>query len=132
MLKPLSQKIKNYSWLILVSACNNFPYNGDINNANIFHWEHDYVVMAKFITDHKGCLGVKGVKIGSQAQNIFNNMKPKTIPQWDSLWATFESRDYREAGQRIAFSIPNDGSTDSNNSYRKCMENLGYHLTYRR
>ena len=117
---------------VLLSACNSFPYNGDINNATVYHWENDYVTMGQFITDHKLCLGVKGPNIGSQAGNIFNNMKPKTIPKWDNLWATFESRDFREAGQRISFSLPSEGGSNSFNSYRKCMETAGYNLTYRR
>ena len=125
-------KISSYLSILFLYSCNSFPYNGDINDAHIFHWEHDYVTMNKFIQDHKACLGVKGVKIGAQAQNLFNNMKPRTIPQWDTLWATFESRDYKEAGQRIAFSIPNEGSMDSKDNYRKCMENIGYSLTYKR
>ena len=87
--------INKYITISIISilyGCNSFPYNGNIKDAYIFHWEHDYVVMSKFIEDHKNCLGVKEPNIGSQAGNIFNNMKPKTIPKWDSLWATFESR----------------------------------------
>ena len=118
--------------ILSISSCNSFPYNGDINNATVYHWENDYVTMKQFIADHKLCLGIKGNYIGSQAQNIFNNMKPRTIPQWDNLWATFESRDFREAGQRISFSLPSEGSSNSFNSYKKCMETVGYNLTYRR
>ena len=117
---------------IFLSSCNSFPYNGDINNATVYHWENDYVTMKQFITDHKLCLGVKGNYVGSQEQNIFNNMKPRTIPRWDNLWATFESRDFREAGQRISFSLPSEGGSNSFNSYKKCMETAGYNLTYRR
>ena len=126
--------INKYITISIISilyGCNSFPYNGNIKDAYIFHWEHDYVVMGKFIEDHKNCLGIKEPNIGSQAGNIFNNMKPKTIPKWDSLWATFESRSYKEAGQRIAFSVPNEGA-EGRNSYQQCMENLGYHLTYKR
>ena len=118
--------------LVGLVACMTFPTNGDINNATVFHWENDYVVMAKFIEDHKGCLGVKGVQVKSQMSNLFNNMKPATVPKWDGLWATFESRDYREVGQRIAFSLPNSGANDNMNNYKKCMLDLGYRLTYKR
>lgn len=115
-----------------MAGCNAFPSNGDINNATVFHWENDYVTMAKFIEDHKGCLGVKGMQIKTQMSNLFNNMKPTTIPKWDGLWVTFESRDYREVGQRIAFSVPSSGANDGINNYKKCMLDSGYRLTYKR
>ena len=56
--------------LVGLVACMTFPTNGDINNATVFHWENDYVVMAKFIEDHKGCLGVRGVQVKSQMYNL--------------------------------------------------------------
>ena len=115
-----------------LSGCASFPVPGNLDDAQVFHWENEYVVMAKFIEDHKACLGVKGPQTKSQMSNLFNNMKPKTVPKWDSLWATFESHDYREIGQRIAFSIPSDGGNGNTNNYKHCMENLGYKLTYKR
>lgn len=115
-----------------VVGCTTFYANGDINNATVFHWENDYVVIAKFIEDHKGCLGVKGMPVKTQMSNLFNNMKPATVPKWDGLWATFESRNYREVGQRIAFSVPSSGANDNINNYKKCMLDLGYRLTYKR
>lgn len=127
--------LKYYKTLLFalgVCGCMAFPTHGDINEAHVFHWENDYVVMAKFIEDHKSCLGVRGVQTKTQMSNIFNNMKPSTVPQWDGLWATFESRNYREVGQRIAFSVPSDGANDNVNNYQKCMLDLGYRLTYKR
>ena len=126
-------KYLKYSVLSLaLSACLSFPVPGNIDDAQVFHWENENVVMAKFIQDHKACLGVRGNQPKSQASNIFNNMKPRTVPTWDSLWATFESNDYREAGQRIAFSIPSDGGNSNTTTYQRCMKELGYRLTYKR
>lgn len=118
--------------LLSLMGCLSIPAPGNIDDAQVFHWENDYVVMAKFIEDHKACLGVRGNRARSQSSNIFNNMKPRTIPKWDSLWATFESRSHREVGQRIAFSIPSDGGNSNASNYKKCMLDLGYRLTYKR
>ena len=129
----MTNKYIKYTLLsTILSGCLSFPVPGSLEDAQVFHWENDYVVMAKFIEDHKACLGVKGMQAKSQMSNIFNNMKPKTVPKWDSLWATFESHDYKEAGQRIAFSIPSDGGNANPGNYKRCMEELGYRLTYKR
>ena len=129
----MNNKYIKYTLIALgFSGCLSFPVPGNLDDAQVFHWENEYVVMAKFIEDHKACLGVKGPQTKSQMSNLFNNMKPKTVPKWDSLWATFESHDYREVGQRIAFSIPSDGGNSNTNNYKHCMENLGYRLTYKR
>ncbi len=119
-------------YTLFLNGCLAFPTPGNLDDAHVFHWENNYVTMEKFIDDHKSCLGVRGIQTKTQASNIFNNMKPKTVPKWDSLWATFESRSYKEAGQRIAFSIPSEGGNGNANNYRRCMLDLGYYLTYKR
>jgi hypothetical protein len=118
--------------LILLAACMGQPDNGSLDDATVYHWENDNVTMAKFIHDHKNCLGV-GNSTGQRSRiaNILSPMEPATIPKWDGLWATFESREHREVGQRIAFSVPS-GESGQLHNYRGCMENLGYRLTYRR
>lgn len=118
--------------LMGLSACGSVPVPGNIDDATVFHWENNYVVMEKFIQDHKGCLGVGHTKPRSRMQNLMNPMDPYTIPKWDGMWATFESRSHKETGQRIAFSLPSNSSVSLTNSYRKCMTNLGYYLTYKR
>ena len=101
-------------------------------DATVYHWEHDHVTMSRFVQDHKRCLGLDGRR-GERSRwaQWLNPMEPATVPQWDGLWATFESRGYREAGQRIAFSVPS-GQTAHIHRYRECMEGRGYRLTYRR
>ncbi|MDR3126453.1 MAG: hypothetical protein LBT92_02370 [Rickettsiales bacterium] len=118
--------------LAAACACSFYPDNGDLENAFIFHWTHDNVTMEKFVVDHKGCLGVKGRVARNQLDNMLTPMEPMTVPKWDDMWATFESRGYREAGQRIAFSIPSGTSAPMLGSYQTCMQDIGYKLTYRR
>jgi hypothetical protein len=113
-------------------SCSFYPDNGDIENAFVFHWAHEHATMSKFVTDHKGCLGVKGRVTRGQLDNMLTPMEPMTVPKWDDMWATFESRGYREAGQRIAFSIPSNTGAPMLSSYQTCMEDIGYKLTYRR
>lgn len=117
--------------LCILSACS-IPTRGEIENATVYHWENNNVVTAKFIQDHKACLGVKYTKPKSRIQNLLDPMTPYTIPKWDGMWATFESRGHREVGQRIAFSIPSNSSSGLESQYKKCMMNLGYRLTYKR
>ena len=121
----------SYLMIMVLGACS-IPTRGEIENATVYHWENNNVVMAKFIQDHKACLGVKYTQPKSRIQSLMDPMTPYTIPRWDGLWATFESRGYREVGQRIAFSIPSNTSIGLESSYKKCMLNLGYKLTYKR
>jgi len=105
--------------------------NGSLDDATVYHWEHDHATMSKFVQDHKNCLGSTGSGQRSRFANMLSPMEPATVPQWDSLWATFESRGHREVGQRIAFSIPS-GESGQLHSYRGCMEAFGYRITYKR
>lgn len=117
--------------MLILAACS-IPTRGEIDNATVYHWENNNVTMEKFIQDHKACLGVKYTKPKSRIQNLIDPMTPYTIPRWDGMWATFESRSHREVGQRIAFSIPSNSSTGLESAYKKCMINFGYRLTYKR
>jgi hypothetical protein len=116
----------------LLSGCMSPPVPGDIDEAEVFHWQNDTVTMEKFIKDHKACLGVKHSSPRSRMQNLFNPMDPYTMPKWDGMWATFESRGYRETGQRVAFSIPSSGGGTMTGQYRRCMLDMGYSLAYKR
>ena len=120
--------------MLLLAACDaqSLHDRGSLDDATVYHWENDKVTMNKFVTDHKRCLGTDGsTGQRSRIAEIISPMEPSTVPQWDSIWATFESREYREAGQRIAFSVPS-GEGGQLHRYRECMENLGYRITYRR
>jgi len=117
---------------LFLANCATFPDNGKVDESFVFHWVNEKVTMPKFIEDHKRCLGVEGKSKRSQFMDILTPMEPMTVPRWDSMWATFESRGFREAGQRISFSIPSGTAMPQINAYQECMEKLEYRLTYRR
>ncbi|MBN2675666.1 MAG: hypothetical protein JXR30_00240 [Alphaproteobacteria bacterium] len=102
---------------------------GSLDDADVFHWENETVTMSQFVRDHKHCLGApERATRPNRIQKFLLPNKPYTIAKWDSLWATFESRQYGETGQRISLSIPSQGGYDSPNSYRRCMIRKGYLL----
>ncbi|MDR1009294.1 MAG: hypothetical protein LBL52_03515 [Rickettsiales bacterium] len=118
--------------LALLGACYTLPDNGNLEEATVFHWENEQVTLPKFITDHKGCLGLKGRPQRNSMESLLYSTEPMTVPRWDSLWATFESRGYKEAGQRMSFSIPSGLGDPEINGYKTCMKDLGYRLTFMR
>jgi hypothetical protein len=123
--------MRKYLPMIVLCGCLQLPENGDVEDATVFHWENEHATMEKFISDHKGCLGIKKQTQKNRMQGLLSPMEPDNIPQWDNLWATFESRGYRETGQRIAFSLPS-GEAPLMHNYQSCMEGIGYKITYRR
>ncbi|MHA1550109.1 MAG: hypothetical protein ACTSXV_01485 [Alphaproteobacteria bacterium] len=85
--------------------------------------------MRQFVRDHKKCLGAPDRAVRpTRIQKFLLPDKPYTIAKWDSIWATFESRQYGEAGQRISLSIPSNGGYAAPNSYRRCMIRKNYLL----
>ena len=122
---------KGLALLLLLTACMSLPDNGDIEDATVYHWENEHATMEKFIADHKKCLGADKTPRPTRMHGLLAPMEPSNIPVWDSVWATFESRGYKEAGQRIAFSTPSSGTAGLHN-YQTCMEGMNYRLTYMR
>ncbi len=122
------KNIKKLLIVFLLSGCFGFQ-KGDISNADVFHWENDKVTIGQFVVDHKQCLGVYGAPAQQSSwQKMLLPFKPYTVPQWDSIWATFENRDTQETGQRIAYSVPSNSGYASPSSYRKCMMKRDYYL----
>lgn len=116
-----------------LAGCLTVPVPGDIDMAEVFHWENEYATMGKFVQDHKTCLGVtQHTQHKSRMKTLVNPMDPMTMPQWDGMWATFESREYKEGGQRIAVSIPSNSSAALSAQYKPCMLAKNYRLTYKR
>jgi hypothetical protein len=111
-----------------LTGCYAPPSKTYIENAEIYHWYHEYATLAKFVQDHKACLGVFEIKPRSRMSKFLNPMQPYTIPQWDGMWSTFQSRDTDEIGQRVAFSTPSNQSTNSMRKYRICMLKKNYSL----
>lgn len=50
------------------------------------------------------------------------------MPDWDGLWVTFQSNEYKDVGQRALLSVPRNTTSKSVGSYRKCMFRRGYLL----
>lgn len=99
-----------------------------LDEAMIFHWENRFVTMQTFIDDHKKCLGVQSVRVNSRLQNVLDPGTPKTVPKWDGIWATFQSRESGEHSQRIAVSASARQGTASADIYEDCMLEAGYNL----
>lgn len=116
------------SSVFFLNGCTEVPKKTYIEEAEIYHWYHPHVTVARFVYDHKTCLGIKEIHRKSRFSKILDPTTPYTIPKWDGLWATFESRDGREIGHRIAMSIPSNQSSQGSRTYRKCMFAKGYNL----
>ena len=100
---------------------------GSLEDADLFHWENDHVTMRQFVRDHKKCLGAPERAVRpSRIQKFLLPYKPYTVPRWDWLWATFESKQYGETGQRISLSVPSNGGYSSPDRYRRCMIKRNY------
>jgi hypothetical protein len=50
------------------------------------------------------------------------------MPDWDGLWVTFQSNEYRDVGQRALLSVPPNTASKTVGYYRKCMLKRGYLL----
>ena len=50
------------------------------------------------------------------------------MPDWDGLWVTFQSNEYRDVGQRSLLSVPRNASSRTVGAYRRCMFRRGYLL----
>jgi len=123
--------IKGFYGIVLcgmLSGCFGIQ-SGSLDDADVFHWENDYATFPQFVQDHKRCLGVTDNPTPySRFQKLLMPYRPYTVPKWDSIWATFESRGGAETSQRIALSVVSNSGFDSPSSYRKCMLKTGYYL----
>ena len=113
---------------VFLSGCWGFQ-QGSLDDADLFNWENESVTMAQFVRDHKKCLGAPDRPTQqNRLQKFLLPQKPYTIPKWDGLWATFESRQYGETGQRISLSVPSGTGYAAPSSYRRCMMRKEYYL----
>ncbi|MCT4552113.1 MAG: hypothetical protein N4A44_00430 [Alphaproteobacteria bacterium] len=105
-------------------------YQDEIGQATVFHWQNDYVTFKKFVADHKKCLGINRLTIPSQMEKFISPLTPSVMPDWDGIWATFENRQYVDAGGRISVSTPPRHGTVRPSQYKKCMLQKGYQLVW--
>ena len=115
--------------LLLLGACASVN-SGSIDNATILNWENEAVTTEQFVRDHKACLGVRdnNYKPRSRIAKLLAPNQSGMMPDWDGLWVTFQSNEYRDVGQRSLMSVPRNTTSKSVGAYRKCMFRRGYLL----
>ena len=122
-------KIKQIALLLALTACAS-ANRGDIDNATILNWENEAVTTEQFVRDHKACLGITQPSYmpRSRLAKLLSPTQSTRMPDWDGLWVTFQSNEYKDVGQRALLSVPRNTTSKSVGSYRKCMFRRGYLL----
>ncbi len=122
-------KMKYLFLFLALSACAS-ANRGSIDDATILNWENDAVTTEQFVRDHKSCLGLKetGYAPRSRLAKLLMPNQSAQMPDWDGLWVTFQSNEYRDVGQRALLSVPRNTASKTVGYYRKCMLRRGYLL----
>lgn len=125
-------RMKFFALLLLLGACASVN-SGDIDNATILNWENEAVTTEQFVRDHKACLGLKDKSYTprSRLAKLLAPNQSTMMPDWDGLWVTFQSNEYKDVGQRSLLSVPRNTTSKSVGYYRKCMFRRGYLLRAR-
>ncbi len=121
-----------FIYLILiatVAACAS-PNRGNIDDATVLNWENESVTMEQFVRDHKACLGVTKPSYmpRSRIAKLLAPNQSGQMPDWDGLWVTFQSNEYKDTSQRSLLSVPRNTTSKTVGAYRKCMFRRGYLL----
>lgn len=103
---------------------------GNIDDATVLNWENEAVTTEQFVRDHKSCLGIDrpSYQPRSRIAKLIAPNQAGMMPDWDGLWVTFQSNEYRDVGQRSLMSVPHNSISKSVGAYRKCMFRRGYLL----
>ena len=114
---------------MILAACSS-PNGGNIDNATILNWENEAVTTEQFVRDHKSCLGITrpAHQPRSRIAKLISPNQSAQMPNWDGLWVTFQSNEYRDIGQRALLSVPRNTSSKTVGAYRRCMFRRGYLL----
>lgn len=122
-------RMKIIGILLLLGACASVN-SGSIDNATVLNWENEAVTTEQFVRDHKACLGVtkNAHEPRSRIAKLLAPNQSGMMPDWDGLWVTFQSNEYKDVGQRTLMSVPRNTTSKSVGSYRKCMFRRGYLL----
>ena len=114
---------------ILLAGCASVN-GGSIDNATVLNWENESVTTEQFVRDHKACLGITKPSYmpRSRLAKLLSPNQSSMMPDWDGLWVTFQSNEYRDVGQRSLMSVPRNATSKSVGAYRKCMFRRGYLL----
>lgn len=121
--------MKILSLLLILGACASVN-SGNLDNATILNWENEAVTTEQFVRDHKACLGIDrpAHQPRSRIAKLLSPNQSAIMPDWDGLWVTFQSNEYRDVGQRSLMSVPRNTTSKSVGAYRKCMFRRGYLL----
>lgn len=122
-------RMKFLCLFLCLTACS-YVNQGSIDNATILNWENDAVTTEQFVRDHKSCLGLKdnSYKPKSRLVKMLSPNQSAQMPDWDGLWVTFQSNEYKDIGQRALLSVPPNAASKTTGYYRKCMLRRGYLL----
>lgn len=122
-------RIKYLALLLTLTACASVN-RGSLDDATILNWENESVTMEQFVRDHKACLGINEPSYmpRSRISKLLSPNQSNIMPDWDGLWVTFQSNEYKDVGQRSLLSVPRNTTSKSVGAYRKCMFRRGYLL----
>ncbi len=115
--------------LLCLTSCASVN-RGSIDDATVLNWENEAVTTEQFVRDHKSCLGITkpSYQPRSRIAKLIAPNQSAIMPDWDGLWVTFQSNEYRDVGQRSLMSVPRNATSKSVGAYRKCMFRRGYLL----
>ena len=122
-------RIKYLALLLALTACASVN-RGSLDDATILNWENESVTMEQFVRDHKACLGINEPSYmpRSRIAKLLSPNQSNIMPDWDGLWVTLQSNEYKDIGQRSLLSVPRNTTSKSVGAYRKCMFRRGYLL----
>ena len=122
-------KIKHIALLLALTACAS-ANRGSIDDATVLNWENEAVTTEQFVRDHKSCLGIKAHDYTpkSRISRLLAPNQNDQMPNWDGIWVTFQSNEYRDVGQRALMSVPRNKTSKTVGAYRRCMLRRGYLL----
>ncbi len=122
-------RIKYLALLLALTACASVN-RGSLDDATILNWENESVTMEQFVRDHKACLGINEPSYmpRSRIAKLLSPNQSNIMPDWDGLWVTFQSNEYKDVGQRSLLSVPRNTTSKTVGAYRKCMFRRGYLL----
>lgn len=122
-------RMKFLGILLLLTACASVN-RGTLDDATVLNWENEAVTTEQFVRDHKACLGINTHEYAprSRIAKLLSPNQSVQMPDWDGLWVTFQSNEYRDVGQRALLSVPSTQTSKTVGAYRRCMFRRGYLL----
>ena len=122
-------RIKQICLILCLAGCASVN-GGSIDNATVLNWENESVTTEQFVRDHKACLRITKPSYmpRSRIAKLLAPNQSAIMPDWDGLWVTFQSNEYKDVGQRSLMSVPRNTTSKSVGYYRKCMFRRGYLL----